>query len=151
MNYYGGTVFNTCAGFQVSTTSLTPSEKMVDSISQFPTHKDISEVSMYFGLINQVAYAFAMTEVMRPFRHLLSPKTPFAWTPELDELFEKSKEVIVDKVTEGIRLFDPNLTTCLATDLSGKVVGFRMLQKTSTVPPEYQLVPRRLESLPGGE
>ena len=56
--------------------------------------------------------------------------SPFAWTPELDELFEKSKEVIVDKVTEGIRLFDPNLTMCLATDFSGKGVGFLMLQKT---------------------
>ena len=122
------------AGFRVSPTSLMPSEKMLESIRKFPTPKDISGVRAYFGLINQVAYAFAMTEEMHPFRHLLSPKVKFEWTQELDELFKKSKEVIVDRVSEGIKLFDPRLTTCLATDFSGKGVGFLMLQKTCACP-----------------
>ena len=118
------------AGFQVSPTSLMPSEKMLESIRKFPTPKNISGVRAYFGLVNQVAYAFAMTEEMQPFRHLLSPKVRFEWSQELDTLFRKSKEVIIDRVSEGIRLFDPNLTTCLATDFSGKGVGFLLLQKT---------------------
>ena len=118
------------AGFQVSPTSLMPSEKMLESIRKFPTPKNISGVRAYFGLVKQVAYAFAMTEEMQPFRHLLSPKVRFEWSQELDTLFRKSKEVIIDRVSEGIRLFDPNLTTCLATDFSGKGVGFLLLQKT---------------------
>ena len=39
-----------------------------------------------------------------------------------------SKEIIVDKVVEGVKLFDPSLTTCLATHFS----GFILLQKTCT-------------------
>ena len=120
------------AGFKISPTSLMPSDKMLESIRNFPTPTDISGVRAYFGLVNQVAYAFAMTEEMYPMRHLLSPKTPFEWTPELDALFAKSKEIIVDKVIEGVKLFDPSLTTCLATDFSGKGVGFILLQKTCT-------------------
>ena len=126
------------AGFQVSPTSLMPSEKMLEAIRKFPKPKDISGVRAYFGLVNQVAYAFAMTEEMQPFRHLLSPKVKFEWSQELDTLFEKSKEVIVEKVSEGIRLFDMKLPTCLATDYSGKGVGFLMLQKTCSC---YSQVP----------
>ena len=59
------------AGFQVSLTSLMPSEKMLESIRKFLTPKNISGVRAYFGLVNQVAYAFAMREEMQPFRHLL--------------------------------------------------------------------------------
>ena len=118
------------AGFQISPTCLMPSEKMLESIRKFPTPTDISGIRAYFGLINQVAYAFAMTEEMHPIRHLLSPKTHFEWTPQLERLFQQSKEVIVDKITEGVKLFDPQLPTCLATDFSGKGVGFLLLQKT---------------------
>ena len=120
------------AGFRISPTNLMPSEKMLESIRNFPTPTDISGARAYFGLVNQVAYAFAMTEEMYPMRHLLSPKTPFEWTPELDILFERSKQIIVDKIIEAVRLFDPKLPTCLATDFSGKGVGFLLLQKTCT-------------------
>jgi hypothetical protein len=122
------------AGFQISPTNLMPSEKILDSIRKFPTPTDISGVRAYFGLVNQVAYAFAMTKEMYPMSHLLSPKTPFEWSPELDTLLKRSKEVIVDKIIEGVKLFDPKLTTCLATDFSGKCVGFLLLQKTCTCP-----------------
>merc|ERR1711888_45545 len=42
----------------------------------------------------------------------------------------RSKQAIVDKVIEGVHLFDPTLTTCLATDFSATGVGFFLLQKT---------------------
>ena len=77
------------AGFQISPTSLMHSEKMLESIRNFPTPADISGVRVYFCLVNQVAYAFAMTEEMYPMHHLLSPKTPFEWTPMLDAMLEE--------------------------------------------------------------
>ena len=42
----------------------------------FPTPRNISEVRAWYGLVNQVAYCFCKTEIMSPFRHLLSPNTP---------------------------------------------------------------------------
>ena len=118
------------AGLQVTTTNVRPSEKLLSAISNFPTPKDITGARAWFGLVNQGAYAFAMTEEMAPFRHLLQPKLKFEWTEELDHLFRKSKVAIVNKIIEGVCLFDPNLTTCLATDFSANGLQFFLLQKT---------------------
>ena len=122
------------AGLQVTSTNVRPSEKLLDAIKNFPTPKDITGARAFFGLVNQGAYAFAMTVEMAPFRHLLQPKVKFEWTEELDHLFEKSKVAIVNKIIEGVCLFDPNLTTCLATDFSANGLGFFLLQKTCCCP-----------------
>ena len=85
------------AGLQITNTNVRPSHKLLDAIRKFPTPVDITGARAWFGLVNQGAYAFAMTEEMAPFRHLLKPKTKFEWTQELDDLFEKSKETIINK------------------------------------------------------
>ena len=118
------------AGMEVTLTNIRPSSKFLDAIRNFPAPKDITGARAWFGLVNQGNYAFSMTEEMAPFRHLLSPKTKFEWTEELDILFRKSKESIVNKIIEGVRLFDPTLPTCVATDFSGTGIGFFLLQKT---------------------
>ena len=118
------------AGLQVTASNVKPSEKLLESIRNFPTPKDITGARAWFGLVNQGAYAFAMTSEMAPFRHLLQPKTKFEWTEGLDSLFHKSKEAIVNKIIEGVSLFDPTLTTCLATDFSAHGIGYFLLQKT---------------------
>ena len=120
------------AGLQITNTSVRPSDKLLRSIMEFPTPKDITGARAWFGLINQAAYAFAMTEEMTCFRHLLKPKVKFQWTPELDGLFKKSKQIIVLKIIEGVHLYDKSLPTCLATDFSGTGLGFFLLQKTCT-------------------
>ena len=98
----------------------------------FPIHQDITGARAWFGLVNQAAYAFAMTEEMACFRRLLKPKVKFEWTPKLDKLFTGSKEVIVSKIIEGVHLFDCTLPTCLATDFSSTGLGFFFLQKACT-------------------
>ena len=118
------------AGLQITKTSVRPSEKLLESIREFPTPRDITGARAWFGLVNQASYAFAMTEEMACFRHLLKPKVQFEWTEELDRQFIKSKEAIIDKIIEGVHLFDPTLPTCLATDFSGTGLGFFLLQKT---------------------
>ena len=122
------------AGFRVSPTSLMPSGKTLDAIRKFPKPKDITGVRAWFGLVNQVAFAFTLTEEMHHMRHLLSPKNKFEWTEQLDDLFEGSKEAIIKEITEGVRIFDPKLPTCLATDFSGRGVGFLLMQKSCSCP-----------------
>ena len=82
-----------------------------------------------FHIFFEGSYAFAMTDEMAPFRHLLKPKTKFEWTEELDKAFQLSKESIVNKIREGVELFDINLPTCLATDFSATGVGYFLMQK----------------------
>ena len=89
------------AGLQVSNSSVMPSTKLLDSIRNFPAPHDITGARAWFGLVNQGSYAFAMTDEMAPFRHLLKPKTKFEWTHELDKAFHLSKESIINKIKEG--------------------------------------------------
>ncbi|XP_014678331.1 PREDICTED: uncharacterized protein LOC106818127 [Priapulus caudatus] len=117
------------AGLTITPTNVRPSTKFLDAIRNFPTPTDITGARAWFGLINQGAYAFAMTRQMQPFRALLKPSTKFLWTDELDELFRQSKEVIIQEMKEGVRLFDPARLTCLATDWSVDGIGFFMMQK----------------------
>ena len=48
----------------------------------------------WFGLIEQVAWAFCKTDTMAPFRHLLKSKEVFVWTEELQSSFDKAKEEV---------------------------------------------------------
>ncbi|CAC5367817.1 unnamed protein product [Mytilus coruscus] len=117
------------AGLTITQTNIRPSTKFLDAISNFPTPTDITGARAWFGLINQGAYAFAMARQMKPFRALLKPSTTFCWTNELDEAFHKSKEIIIQEMKEGVRLFDPARMTCLATDWSVDGIGFFLMQK----------------------
>lgn len=117
------------AGLTITLTNIRPSTKFLDAISNFPTPTDITGARAWFGLINQGAYAFAMARQMKPFRALLKPSTTFCWTNELDEVFHKSKEIIIQEMKDGVRLFDPARMTCLATDWSVDGIGFFLMQK----------------------
>ena len=51
---------------------------------------------------------------MQPFRHLLSSSTPFEWTKDLNDKFEKAKVAIVEAVEEGVESFSMDRDTILA-------------------------------------
>lgn len=122
------------AGFQITPTSVKPCSKYVEAIKDFPVPKNITDVRSWFGLINQVSYAFASAERMLPFRNLLKPSTPFLWTEELSSLFEDSKAVITAEIHKGVEIFDKAKPTCLATDWSKHGLGFWLLQKHCKCP-----------------
>ena len=103
--------------------------KYLRAILDFPTPRNITDVRSWFGLVNQVSYAFSMAEKMLPFRQLLKPETPFCWDEHLNRLFEESKATIISEIDEGVRIFDKNKPTCLATDWSKSGIGFWLFQK----------------------
>ena len=117
------------AGFEITTTSVRPSRKFLESILDFPTPANITDIRSWFGLVNQVAYAFAAAERMLPFRALLKPGTTFTWNDDMQSLFEESKSVIISEIEEGVRIFDASRPTCLATDWSKTGIGFWLFQK----------------------
>ena len=117
------------AGFTISPTSVRPCPHLFEAIQRFPTPCNITDIRSWFGLVNQVAYAFASAEQMLPFRSLLKPGTPFRWTEELNDLFEESKRIIINEIAKGVEIFDKSRPTCLATDWSKSGIGFWLLQK----------------------
>ena len=103
--------------------------KYLRAILDFPAPRNITDVRSWFGLVNQVSYAFSMAEKMLPFRQLLKPGTPFCWDEHLNGLFEESKAAIISEIEEGVRIFDKSKPTCLAIDWSKTGIGFWLFQK----------------------
>ena len=118
------------AGFWVGWDSIQPTPKYIQNIMDFPTPKNISDVRSFFGLVNQVAYAFSKGVIMAPFRELLKPSNKFGWTEELDESFIAAKQEIVRLIQDGVKMFDPELVTCLSTDFCKTGLGWILQQKT---------------------
>ena len=78
------------AGFRISSKSVQPLPKYLDAIRDFPKPVNLTDIRSWFGLVNQVSAYGQMRPLMAPFRHLLSSKTPFKWTAELDSAFNAS-------------------------------------------------------------
>ena len=117
------------AGFTVTATGIRPARHLLEAIQNFPTPRDITGARSWFGLVNQVAYAFSMTEEMAPFRDLLKPGQAWYWDEQLDNIFKRSRAVITQQVEQGVRSFEVGRPTCLATDWSKQGLGFCLLQK----------------------
>ena len=67
----------TFLGFLVTKDGIKTTGQFKESILNFPTPQNITDIRSWFGCINQVSYAFASAPIMAPFRHLLSMKVPF--------------------------------------------------------------------------
>ena len=117
------------AGFEITSNSVKPSKKYSEAIKNFPTPKNITDIRSWFGLVNQVSYAFSMADKMTPFRKLLKPNTRFQWNEELDIAFAKSKSTISYEINKGVQIFDKEKPTCLSTDWSKDGIGFWLSQK----------------------
>ena len=122
------------AGFEITNDTVRPCRKYLDAIRNFLTPANVTDVRSWFGLINQVSYAFAATEHMLPFCQLLKPGAPFVWDNDLNNLFEESKSVIIDETEEGVRIFDKSKPTCLVTDWSKTGIGYWLFQKHCRCP-----------------
>ena len=116
-------------GFTVSDEGVRPTDSFVDSILNFPTPTSLTDIRSWFGAVAQVSYSFATSPAMLPFKHLLSSKTSFSWSPELEKAFKASKQEVVDQCMLGVRTFDPSLPTALSTDWCKTGMGFWLCQK----------------------
>jgi hypothetical protein len=121
-------------GFSITASGVKPPRSFVDSIMDFPTPANITDVRSWFGTVAQVSYAFASSPVMQPMKHLLSTKIPFSWSPELEAAFEESKREVVRQCELGVRTFDPTLPTALATDWCKTGMGYWLTQKRCRCP-----------------
>ena len=123
-------------GLSVTPSGVQPSSKMMAAIQDFPPPTDISKARAFFGLVNQVQWAYANGAEMAPFRDLVKPNTQFIWTDELKLLFERCKLKILQQVKDGVRKYDTMRLTCVQTDFSKSGIGYLLLQKYCSCPIE---------------
>ena len=91
---------------------------MLEAILNFPIPKTLTHARSWFGLVNQVAWAYSLGPVMLPFRDLVKRDSHFTWDQGLEGAFQHSKQVIVDLVRNGIATFEKDRITCLAPRLA---------------------------------
>ena len=56
------------AGFDVTCTGFKAPERLLNDIRNFPSPTNVTGVRSWFGLVNQISYAFAQAPVMSQFR-----------------------------------------------------------------------------------
>ena len=117
------------AGFKISRESIAPIPTFLKAIENFPKPQSITDIRSWFGLVNQAAYSFSKCPVMEPFRKLMKKGSQFKWDESLDAAFEEAKSTIIKKVQKGIRIFEKDRKTCVATDWSKTGIGAWLLQK----------------------
>ena len=94
------------AGYRVTPDSVEPLPKSIESIKNFPTPRNITDVRRWFGLVIQAANYNQLRDLVEPFRKFLSPKVKFDWSQKLDEVFENAKLAIIEAIKEGVKIFD---------------------------------------------
>ena len=115
---------------------MRPTEEIFASIKDFLRPRDVMGIRSFFGLVEQVAWAFSKMEEMAPFRPLLSPKAQYCWTDDMEEAFIRAKIQIVDKVRKGIATF--NMKKFRFCQQEVEFVGF-MLSNLGVRPTEEML------------
>ena len=88
-----------------------------------------SNIRSWFGLVEQVSYAFAKSEVMSPFRELLRKNKKFYWDDQLTTIFKQARVKVTELVKQGVTLFELGRETMLLTDWSKTGVGYLLQQK----------------------
>ena len=116
-----------------------PSEDMLTAIKKFPAPTELS-ARAWFGLTNQVTWAYANSNLMAPFRDLVRPNRKFYWDSQLDKLFNTTKDKLIALVKHGVRVYDINRYTCLQTDWCKDGLGYLLLQKFCSCPMEHASV-----------
>ena len=123
------------AGFHLTAEGYKPPKRIIDAIQNFPQPTNITGVRSWFGLINQVSYAFAQAPLMAPFRELLAgAKRKWYWDSTLTQIFEESKKHIISQIIDGVKSFETHRPTCLSTDWSRSGIGFFLWQKHCDCP-----------------
>ena len=81
---------------------------MLSAIRNFPSPTDLNGARSWFGLVNQVAWAYSLSPVMAPFCEIIKPNSEFYWDDSLENIFKASKETIVNLVIDGVQSYDVN-------------------------------------------
>ena len=116
-------------GFTLTKDAIKPADSMTESIRHFPAPKNITQARAFFGLVEQVSFAFSKCADMIHFRHLLSPKVKFVWTDDLAREFELAKANIVRKIHKGVTMLELDRITALVTDWSVEGQSLGLWQK----------------------
>lgn len=72
-------------GFTILEDGIRPTDGTLDVIKQFLRPRDKTGIQSFFGLVEQVAFAFSKSALLEPFRQLLKKDSTYVWNDTLQE------------------------------------------------------------------
>ena len=138
--------------FLIRRDSVRPMPHLTNVIRNFLMPVNRTDLRSFMALAQQVSYSTAVAPVLLPFRALLKERTPWEWTDSMSQTFMATREILADRVEEGIKMFDPYkviLLTCRCV-ITGKKPnancckeGWRvcMVRSRFTLPAEINYAP----------
>jgi hypothetical protein len=96
----------------ISDTGITPDLEKVTALRYFPAPTDDTSLQSYLGLANQLgSFLPDLSQSTSLMRTLLRKDTAFVWTADIQQQFEKSKNIFV---IFSSRLLEVSVKTLLA-------------------------------------
>ena len=113
-------------GFTVSEKGCHPSSKKIETIKNFPSPSDESQLRSFLGCVNQFCHFHPdLSQTCKPLRELLKKGNEWRW----EELEEKQFQLVKDMMCEKMLrvAYDPEKPLRLITDASDEGIGYTLL------------------------
>ncbi|EPB75657.1 hypothetical protein ANCCEY_05248 [Ancylostoma ceylanicum] len=94
----------------------------IRAINGMPPLKDVVQLRLFLGMLNYYGvFIKDMRQLRAPLDALLKKNTPFKWSPDCQDAFEKAKRVLASPLL--LTHFDPKLELIVAADASDYGIG----------------------------
>ena len=117
------------AGFVIEDDSVKPMPHLTGAIRKLPTPKNRTDLQSFMALVQQVNYATAVAPLLLSFRTLLKDDVLWEWTSELQQTFIVTREILAERIEEGIKIFDPYKITMVLYEWCKHRAGYILAQK----------------------
>ena len=134
----------TFAGFNIDANGVTPLETRLQAIEEFPTPKNVTDVRLFLGIINQLsAFTPEIAGITEPLRALVRKETAWNWDTPQQEAFEQAKQTLTSNLQ--LHHYDPQMLLQLYADASRlHGIGYALTQQddgnTKIIPMRFEIV-----------
>ena len=129
-------------GFKMSQTGVLPSDNQIESMSRYPTPKNLRDMRGFMGLVNQTTFCLSSEtrKLMESLKDTLKSTKQWAWTDENEAIFIELKKNIVIDCGKGIKRLTSHTDTPLAiiSDWSKHGSGFTLYEVTCSHPKDWK-------------
>ena len=120
----------TYLGHIVSNKGVAVDPAKTEAVRSFPIPRDTTSVRSFLGLANYYRrFIKGFAQIAAPMNNLLKSDTPFCWTTDCQDAFERLKDALTSAPVLAYPDFDKEFI--LSTDASGHALGFILSQKDS--------------------
>ncbi|KAL3836806.1 hypothetical protein ACJMK2_022219 [Sinanodonta woodiana] len=117
----------TFLGHRIMPQGIKPDNDKIKAVLEMNAPADVAEIKRFCGLVQYMAkFVPNLSETLEPLRNLTRKNTPWKWTKQCTEAFERVKQLL--KQIDVLAIYDPNKDMVLKVDSSKDGLGAALLQ-----------------------